>query len=191
MERKATRSFGSRKIVEALGVPLSTTQRWLQRLRSDGDMASRNVGRPRGAEAGLCVWCSLHVSSHICRIASDLCIFSIIRNAFVPHRDCSRAVLHSRQCSQTSARVWHRAQPPWCPEADESGALASEASEMWVKHVNLLCYFHISGTLLGEEPALDGAEQAAPPGMVQIDTGTARRDEEAVGSISQDMQDTL
>ena len=54
MERMATRGFGSKKIAAALGVPLSTTQRWLQRLRSDGDMASRNVGRPRGAEAGVC-----------------------------------------------------------------------------------------------------------------------------------------
>ena len=38
-------------------------------------MASRNIGRPRGAEAGLCLWCSLHVSSHICRFARDLCVF--------------------------------------------------------------------------------------------------------------------
>ena len=67
MERMATRGFGSKKIAAALGVPVSTTQRWPQRLRSDGDMSSRNIGRPRGAEAGLCVWCSLHVSSHISR----------------------------------------------------------------------------------------------------------------------------
>ena len=32
-----------------------------------GDMASRNIGRPRGAEAGVCVVFSLHVSSHISR----------------------------------------------------------------------------------------------------------------------------
>ena len=38
----------------------------------------------------------------------------------------------------------------------------------------------------GEESALDGAEQAAPPGVVLVDAGAARRDEEAVGSISQD-----
>ena len=35
-------------------MPRSTKKRWLQRLRSDGDMASRNIGRPRGAEAGVC-----------------------------------------------------------------------------------------------------------------------------------------
>ena len=67
MERMATRGFGSKKIAAALGVPVSTTQRWLQRLRSDGDMASRNIGRPRGAEAGVCVMFSLRVSSHISR----------------------------------------------------------------------------------------------------------------------------
>ena len=48
-------------------MPVSTTQRWLQRLRSDGDVASRNIGRPRGAEAGVCVKFSLQFSSHISR----------------------------------------------------------------------------------------------------------------------------
>ena len=67
LRRIATRFFGSKKIAAALGVPVSTTQRWLQRLRSDGDMASRNIGRPRGAEAGVCVMFSFHVSSHISR----------------------------------------------------------------------------------------------------------------------------
>ena len=34
------------------------------------------------------------------------------RSALVPHHlDCSRAVLHSRLCLQTSAGVWNRAQP--------------------------------------------------------------------------------
>ena len=53
MERMATQGLGSKKIAAALGVPVSTTKRWLQRLRSDGDMASRNIGRPRGAEVGV------------------------------------------------------------------------------------------------------------------------------------------
>ena len=51
-------------------MPLSTTKRWLQRLRSDGDMASRNIGRPRGEEDVLCAL-SLHVSSRISRIDDD------------------------------------------------------------------------------------------------------------------------
>ena len=54
MERVATRGFGAKKIAITLGLPQSTTKRWLQRLRSDGDLASRNIGRPRGAEAGVC-----------------------------------------------------------------------------------------------------------------------------------------
>ena len=53
MERMATRGFGS-KIATAFGVLEATTKRWLRRLRSDGDVASRNIGRPSGAEAGVC-----------------------------------------------------------------------------------------------------------------------------------------
>ena len=55
MERMATRGFGAKKIATTLGLPQPTTKRWLQRLRLDGNMAWRNIGRPRGAEAGLCV----------------------------------------------------------------------------------------------------------------------------------------
>ena len=47
--------------------------------------------------------------------------------------DCSRAVLHNRQCLQTSADVWNRAQPPQSPGLRVGGALASEAGDMWVK----------------------------------------------------------
>ena len=50
----ANRGFGAKKIATTPGLPQPTTKRWLQRLRSDGDMASRNIGRPRGAEAVLC-----------------------------------------------------------------------------------------------------------------------------------------
>ena len=69
MERTATRRFGSKKIATTLGLPQSTTQRWLRRLRSDGDVASRNIGRPRGAEAGVR---RVHFSSDLSRIARDL-----------------------------------------------------------------------------------------------------------------------
>ena len=53
MQRMTAQGLGSKKMWEALGVPLSTTKRWLQRLRSDGDMVARSVRRPRGEEAGL------------------------------------------------------------------------------------------------------------------------------------------
>ena len=43
MERMATRGFGAKKIAAALGLPQSTTKRWLQRLRWNGDMASRKI----------------------------------------------------------------------------------------------------------------------------------------------------
>ena len=42
----------------------------------------------------------------------------------------------------------------------------------------------------GEESALDGAEQAAPPGVVHVDAAAPWRSEEAAESISQDTQDT-
>ena len=67
MERMATRGFGAKKIAAALGVPEATTKRWLRRLRSDGDVASRNIGRPRGAEAGVCL-----VSPVICPTSLEL-----------------------------------------------------------------------------------------------------------------------
>ena len=75
MERMATRGFGSKKIAAALDVPVSTTQRWLQRLRSDGDMSSRNIGRPRGAEAGVCVVFFTFFVSHFS--ACHLCLTSV------------------------------------------------------------------------------------------------------------------
>ena len=52
----------------------------------------------------------------------------------------------------------------------------------------LLIFVTVPSPTTGEESALDGAEQAAPPGVVLVETGAARRDEEAVGSISQDTQ---
>ena len=67
MERMATRGFGAKKIAAALGVPEATTKRWLRRLRSDGNVASRNIGRPRGAEAGVCL-----VSRVICPTSLEL-----------------------------------------------------------------------------------------------------------------------
>ena len=79
-------------------------KRWLQRLRSDGDMASRNIGRPRGAEAGVCVM-SLH--SHLSKRALFVSprVKTGARSCRITDQrlDCSRAVLHSRQCLQTSA----------------------------------------------------------------------------------------
>ena len=43
MERTATRGFGAKKIEAALGV--AEAKRCLRRLRSDGDVASRNIGK--------------------------------------------------------------------------------------------------------------------------------------------------
>ena len=72
-------------------------------------------------------------------------------------------------------------------EAHDGGALASGASDMWVKVQGPLLHVFLPPT--GEESALDGAEQAAP-GVVQVDAAAPWRSEEAAGSISQDTQDT-
>ena len=47
--------MGNKKLATAMELPQSTTKRWLQRLRSEVEMVSNNVGRPRGAEAGVCL----------------------------------------------------------------------------------------------------------------------------------------
>ena len=86
------------EIATTLGLPQSTTKRWLQMLRSDGDMVSRNIGRPRGAEAGLCVMSFLHV-----RLASlgMSCVplvcrsMAAVRSAFVPQRSSTLGFLSS------------------------------------------------------------------------------------------------
>ena len=43
MERMATRGFDAKKIQNALSLQQSTTKRWLQRLRSDGDMGVAKI----------------------------------------------------------------------------------------------------------------------------------------------------
>ena len=86
LAKMATAGMGNKKIATTLGVPQSTTKRRMQRLRSEGEKVTHNVGRPRGAEARMC-----------------LVFFSF----FVAHY---RAWLFSRQSSQTFAGVWHRSQ---------------------------------------------------------------------------------
>ena len=54
-EKVAIAGTGKKKIATTLGLPQSTKKRWLQRLRSEGEMVSHSVGRSRGVEAGLCL----------------------------------------------------------------------------------------------------------------------------------------
>ena len=72
----AAHSMSIKKITEKLGVPLRTTKRWLQWLRSKGEMVPHSAGRPRGAGG---------------RFVSRYLLFSVhlgssddIRSAFVP-----------------------------------------------------------------------------------------------------------
>ena len=52
MERMATRGFGTKRIAAALGAGGDNE---VAAEAVDGDMASCNIGRPRGAEVGVCV----------------------------------------------------------------------------------------------------------------------------------------
>ena len=93
---------------------------------------------------------------------------------------------------KSNARVLAKmliAATPCCPVASVRRRLQASGIErpqqrpgvdMWVALV--LCsiyYFHILTTLVGEESTLDGAQQAAPPGVVHIGVGAAWRSEEA------------
>ena len=70
MERMATRGVGAKKIAAALGVPEATTKRWLRRLHSDGDVASRKH-RTTAWCGGWCVSCVLCMSR---LISLELCV---------------------------------------------------------------------------------------------------------------------
>ena len=138
MERMATRGFGAKKIAAALGVPEATTERWLRRLRSDSDVASRNIGRPRGAEAGVpCFSCFL---SHIARIV--MCASRLLVHGCEKGRVRAAALINtwiSVEPCCTVAGVRKRLQASGIErgrssvEAHDGGALASGAGDMWVK----------------------------------------------------------
>ena len=127
-------------------------------------MASRNFGRSRGAEAGVCV---CHVLACFVSHLSKRALFEGPRvKKGDQGLDCSRAVLHSCQCSQTSAGVWHRAQPPQRPGLRVGGALASEAGDVWVR--TAFFFFCIAFTF---------------PPLLQVKNQRRWGDEEAVGSL--------
>ena len=52
-------------------LPQSTTKRWLQRLRSEGEMVPHNVGRPRSEEAG---FVSPRLASVVSHLSNYLCV---------------------------------------------------------------------------------------------------------------------
>ena len=79
IEKMAVAGTGNEKITvtafsiaTTLGLTQSTTKRWLHGLRSEVEMVSHHVGRPRGAEAGMCP-CFSCCLSHIARVVRDFC----------------------------------------------------------------------------------------------------------------------
>ena len=73
IEKLATAGMGNKKIATTLGLPQSTTKRWLQRVRSEGEIVSHSVGRPRGAEARVsCFPCISRLTSLELRV---ICAF--------------------------------------------------------------------------------------------------------------------
>ena len=85
-----------------------------------------NLGRPRRL---VCILRDLCVGSVGLMKKSGACSCCITDQRL----GCHRAVLFSRQCPQTSAGIWCRAQPPQRPGAHEGGALTREAGDMWVR----------------------------------------------------------
>ena len=177
----------------ALGLPQSTTKRWLHRLRSEGETVSHNVGRPRCEEAGLCrFFCSQPTlfSAHLSRNVRDLCICSvgpminqardlakILIAGIIADTPCC-AVTRVRKRLQTSGMERGRT------SAHEGGALASEACDLWES-----CGFSSLHILMlwpstGEASAPDGVEQAVPPGVVHIDVAAAWRSKRAHSGTS-------
>ena len=67
--------------------------------------------------------------------------------------------------------------------------MASEAGDMWVNVQGSLVHVFLPIPQVKNQH-LDGAEQAAPPGVVHVDVAAPCGSEEAAGSISQDTQDT-
>ena len=107
VERMTNRGFGAKRIATTLGLPQSTTKRWLQRLRSNGDMASRS-----GAEAGLCVmsFCMFRLTSLGVSCVPLVCrSMAVMRSAFVPQRSSTPGFLLSHVAqSLVSANVCRR-----------------------------------------------------------------------------------
>ena len=73
----------------------------------------------------------------------------------------------------------HRARPQHRPRVHESGALLCETSDMWIDMQALPFHSYFVSVSTREESAPESAEQAAPPGVVHIDTAAARRSEDA------------
>ena len=115
--------MGREKIATTLGLPWSTTTRWLQRLCSESEGLFL-VSTCSRSHLDLCVICAFFVGP---RITSGTCS---CQDACCWHH-CRHTILHSRQFSQTSAGIWHRARPQQSAGVREGGVRANEASDMW------------------------------------------------------------
>ena len=95
------RSTGERFAMERMA---TTTKRWLRRLRSDGDTASCNIGRPCGAEAGVCLVSRVILAVSLAAFFSLFWLFGVVCNArFAP---CSCCCSHVHVSSPTETMCW-------------------------------------------------------------------------------------
>ena len=92
IERMEARNMG-----QAKGLPLSATKLWFQRRRSEGEVVSRNVGQPRGEEAGLC-------SRFILRSVRILGVFSVLSVAEHMTKMITGIIAGTPCCSVASVR---------------------------------------------------------------------------------------
>ena len=165
------------KNATTLGLPQST-KRWLQSLRSKGEMEPHNVGRPRGEEARLCllVFHLRPVTSLELRV---ICVFSgdTIRRVFLPRRLLLVSLqTHPAVQSPVFANVCRHLESS---SATQRPGVPRDAGDVWE---SCGCPLDICGPPTGEESAPDGAEQATPPVVAHIDVAAAWRSEEAAFS---------
>ena len=96
-----------------------------------------------------------------CGYRIDSVIKSVACSGIIADTPCCTVARYS----QTSAGIWHRAQPPQRP-CEHGGARASQIPSCVAPSTN-------------QESALDDAEEAPPPGVEHINVAAAWRNEEA------------
>ena len=122
-ERMTAQNMATQQVATTLGLPLSTTTRWLQMLRSESEMVPRSVGRSRGAEAGLCLASIRFVPMSrsvrdVVRFFNGFRVVGHVISVFVPHQRWM-SELQSRQivrslvfASDSKQRTSKTAAPP-------------------------------------------------------------------------------
>ena len=190
MKKMATAGMGNKKIATALGSPQSTMKRWLQRLRSEGEMVSHNVGRPRGAEAGLCLLFSFFARLISLESVRDLRACSgaddKIRSACSCQASLINAWVATVPCCAKSpvfANVCKRLTPSAAGAAVQEHMKAEHWPAKQVTCGTILCFFSANVILWPSSQVknqhLTALNKRRRLGVVHIDVGAPWRNEVA------------